>query len=104
MDPLSTLIDQHKHIREHLEAVKKPGLARPKLLEELRSQLDFHMYLEECCVYPLLEDYDELQSQVFGFWAEHEHLRAELQQLLEAQQDEDLFQANLVSLGAFFEE
>lgn len=104
MDPLSILVDQHKSIRSLLEAVKKPGPERTKRIERLHSELDLHMYLEESHLYPALENYDSLKSQVFTFWKEHERIREELQALHSVHQDEHAFRGRRSRLSSFFEE
>ncbi len=106
MDKLEILLTQHREIRKLLrEAVRPKSPAdRVRALEEARSEIDFHTYLEESSVYPILEDYDSLKRQVYGFWREHEKIHQELHAVLSIHQQEELFQEKLSSLIALFEE
>jgi hemerythrin-like domain-containing protein len=106
MDHVVVLMNQHKSIRNLLKAAQKSGTVQERtgLLDRLRSEIDLHTYLEESQVYPVLEDYDSLKSQVYGLWQEHERLRQELQSALSVHQDERAFQARLSRLRQLFEE
>lgn len=106
MDQLSALIDQHRSIRKLITAGERSKSARERvrLLDQIRSEFEFHAYLEESYVYPVLEDYERLKQQIYGFWKDHEAFRAGLQNLESVHQNERLFQERLIKLAGLFEE
>jgi iron-sulfur cluster repair protein YtfE (RIC family) len=106
MDHLETLIKQHKNIRHLLQSAQSlpSGKERSQILDQLRSEIDLHTYLEEAYVYPVLEEYDHLKRQVYGFWREHERLKQRVQSTSSVHQDEKKYQALLSQLIGVFEE
>lgn len=106
MDHLKILIAQHQSIRQKLHSAQATnGVAeRSRILEQIRSEIELHTYLEEAHVYPVLENFDSMKRQVFGFWREHERIRVAIQEALSVHQDERVFQTRVSSLVALFEE
>ena len=106
MDHLETLIKQHKSIRHLLQSAQSltSGKERSQVLEQLRSEIDLHTYLEEAYVYHVLEKYDHFKRQVYGFWREHERLKQGIQSTLSVHQDEREYLAHLSQLIGIFEE
>lgn len=106
MDHFEILITQHQSIRQKLHSAQTASGAteRTRLLERIRTEIELHTYLEEAHVYPVLEVFDSLRRQVFGFWKEHEWIRVALEETLSVHQDERMFQARLSELSSKFEE
>lgn len=106
MDHLEILINQHKSIRKLLHLAKESENLqnRVECLDRLKSEIELHTFLEEAEVYPVLENYDSLKRQVYGFWREHERLKQELHSLLSVHQDERAFQSLLSRIDELFEE
>lgn len=106
MDQFEVLVTQHREIRKLLhEALQSKSAAdRVHALEAVRSKIEVHTYLEEACVYPMLEDYNSLKRQVYGFWREHDKIRQEQQSTLLIHQQEQEFQVRLSALISLFDE
>jgi hypothetical protein len=106
MENLAVLLNQHKSIRSLLQVVQKhlSSHDRNETLHRIRSEIENHTSLEEAHVYPILENFEPLKREVFGFWREHERLRTELESVLAVYQDEEQFQKNLIRLNQTFEE
>ncbi len=106
MEHFSILIDQHKNIRNLLQAVQKkiPIQERTELLKRILTEINAHTLVEERHVYPVLENFEPLKREVYGFWREHERLRQELHSVIAVAQDERQFQNQMVRLSQTFEE
>ncbi len=100
------LFEQHKSIRNLITLIQKQisPQERNEVLRRIRLEIESHTALEEAHVYPVLENFEPLKREVFGFWREHERLKQELKSVIAVQQDDRLFQNQLIRLNQAFEE
>ena len=105
MEHFVILIEQHKAVRKFIQAAQKSESAqeRSEILNKIRVEFEAHMALEEKHVYPVLENFESLKREVFGFWREHERIRQDLRQAIATSQDERQFQSLLARLTQSFE-
>jgi hypothetical protein len=106
MEHFNILFDQHKAVRQLIVSVQKHSSSseRLEILNRIRSEIESHTSLEEQFVYPVLENFEPLKREVFGFWREHERLRQELRNLIAVCQDDRQFQTQMIQVNQAFED
>jgi iron-sulfur cluster repair protein YtfE (RIC family) len=84
LDTFDFLESDHNNISNIFDLIKSSTAAeRENLILELSDQIDDHLTLEEDFVYPVLEDYKELQDAIVASVGEHEEIRHLIEDVVE---------------------
>jgi iron-sulfur cluster repair protein YtfE (RIC family) len=102
MDPITMLKKQHREVEalfKQAEKSERPD-ERRRLVEELKTNLELHMRLEEEMFYPALRGVraKKVEEMVLEAYEEHQVAKSAMERLSEADPDDERFSAKITVL------
>jgi hypothetical protein len=106
-DPLATLIDDHRAIMSHLDAMVESNdqevFRRAQHLLRLKRRLGAHAMAEEDIVYPALRDQAALQEDATQLYREHAEIKVLLYRLEQTPKDDEQWHVHATTLRTLIE-
>jgi hemerythrin-like domain-containing protein len=102
MDVYTFLKEQHKESKQLLDALERTSRRtekkRAELFAELQRLLEFHMFLEETMLYPLIKKAEKFSQVALEAYEEHEVVKRRLADLAKTPEDDEKWGAKLTVL------
>ncbi|HAR41552.1 MAG TPA: hypothetical protein DCS07_02805 [Bdellovibrionales bacterium] len=93
MEYFDRLLQQHRYILDLAKTLGTEGdkSSRQKTLDRLENEFELHCFLQESCIYPVLERYESSRTRAEVLWESHRGIRSELLELRQAARREGAF-------------
>lgn len=106
-DPLETLIDDHRAIMAHLDAMVESGdqemFSRAQHLLRLKRRLGAHAMAEEDIVYPALQEQPALDADSAQLYQQHAEMKVLLYKLEQTPKNDEQWHVHATALRTLIE-
>ena len=106
-DPLETLLDDHRAIMSHLDAMVESAngeaFSRAQHLVRLKRRLGAHAMAEEDIVYPALREYAALEGDAAQLYQEHAEIKVLLYKLEQTPKSSEQWHQHATALRSLIE-
>ncbi|VVB78035.1 Hemerythrin HHE cation binding domain protein [uncultured archaeon] len=93
-DNIFTILkDEHDTVKKAFKNVLKKNSEED--FDIIKTDLMTHLNGEEECIYPVLEDHEELRDLILESYEEHRHAKMILNEIMNMQMDEEEFKPKL---------